>query len=1112
MKAFAQFATVLGLSLALIGSGTPAEDARAQSPQGETLLLRQPAINARHLVFVRAGDLWIADRSGANARRLTAHPAEENAPFLSPDGRFVAFLGHYNRNQDVYIIPVEGGQPQRLTFHPGADVVQGWTPDGRVLFSSAREVNGGRSAQLWSIAPGEAYPRKEMEARFAFGALKGDGRTLAYIPFGPAYNALYGGSSGWRQHRGGTTPSINILDLKAQTLVRVPGERVNDLNPMWVGDDLYFLSDRDGVSLALYRFDAAGGQVAKVASEAPWDIRWASASGGTIVFEAGGRLKEFTIASGQLRNLPIQIAQDVAQLAPRWVDAGQGPGGASLSPTGARALFNRRGEVFTVPTGKEGSTRNLTSTAVREYTPLWSPSGEQIAYISEAGGVQKLHLRDQRGLNAPRVLALGEDPTAFYQLRAWTSGPAPKILYSDSKLNLFAVNLATGRSTRLDTQAKWTDDVAVAVSPDGTWAAYTRAAPSGVTNLMLQNLETGRKVQASNGFAFVSDVVFSRDGKHLYFTASTNVGPSAFGLNMASSERPRRFGLYALTLAASGKSPFLRAPGDEEKPDKQKPGEEAKKSGAKGSAKPEESKPATVVDAEGLQGRISAFPAAERNYERLMVSEDGALYFLDRPQPGASNEPPRAKPDAETNLLRYDFTKREVQTVLSGVSEATLSADGKMLLLQREATAWSTAKVAETLKPEPLSLAGLRMRIEPRQEWAQIFDEAWRMERAYFYDRKLHGLDWAAVRARYEPLLAHVARREDLNALLGEMIGELQVGHNRVGGGDVHEEQRAPVGLLGADYRIEQGRYRFQRIYTGESWNPFLEAPLAKPGIGVKAGDFLIAVNGRELTDRDNIHEALQGSVGQQTTLLVNDRPVREGAREAVVEPIDNEGGLRLWDWVEANRRTVEAQSGGRVGYVYLPNTAEAGFSFFNRMYFAQSDKDGFIFDERANGGGQAADYIVDVLSAADLGGWRYAEGSAFSTPTVFSPGPKVMLIDQDAGSGGDFLPYAFKRRGIGALIGKRTWGGLIGISANPSLVDGGFLSVPYFRFFTPEGEWRIENEGTPPDVDVELDPLATNQGRDSQLERALAEVLRGLEGKGPQTRAAPPPPTQVGR
>lgn len=1105
MKAFARLAAVLGMGLAVAGAAAPAGHAATQSPPGEALLLRQPAINARHLVFVRAGDLWIADRNGGEARRLTAHPAEENFPFLSPDGRFVAFVGHYNRNQDVYIIPVEGGQPRRLTFHPGADIVQGWTPDGRVLFSSAREVNGGRSAQLWSIAPDEAYPRKEMEARFAFGALKADGRTLAYIPFGPAYNALYSGSSGWRQHRGGTTPSINILDLKAQSLVRVPGERVNDLNPMWVGDDLYFLSDRDGVSLALHRFDAASGQVVKVASAAPWDIRWASAADGAIVFEAGGRLQEFNVTSGKVRAIPIYIAQDAAQLAPRWVDAGQGPGGASLSPTGARALFDRRGEVFTVPTGKEGSARNLTSTAEREYTPLWSPSGEQIAYISEAGGVQKLHVRDQRGLAAPRVLPLGEDPAAFYELRAWAPG-GKRILYTDSRLNLFAIDLASGRSSKLDQHARWSD-TALAVSPDGVWAAYTHAGPSGVTNLMLQNLETGRKLQASNGFAFVSEVVFSRDGKHLYFTASTNIGPSVFGLNMASSERPRRFGLYALTLAAAGKSPFLRAAGDEPKQDKEKPAEEGKKA-----AKPEENRSATVVDGEGLLSRISAFPVAERNYDTLMVGEDGALYFLDRPQPGASNDPPRARPGAETSLLRYDFTKREVQSVLSGVSGVSMSADGKMLLLQREGAAWSTAKAGETLKLEPLALAGVRLRIDPRKEWAQIFDEVWRMERAYFYDRKLHGLDWAAVRARYEPLLAHVMRREDLNALLSEMIGELQVGHNRINGGDVHEEARAPVGLLGADYRIEQGRYRFARIYTGESWNPFLEAPLAKPGVSVKAGDFLIAVNGRELTGADNIHEALQGTVGQQTTLLVNDRPVREGAREAVVEPIDNENALRLWDWVETNRRTVEAQSGGRVGYVYLPNTAEAGFSFFNRMYFAQSDRDGFIFDERANGGGQAADYIVDVLSAGDLGGWRYPEGLPFSTPTAYNPGPKVMLIDQDAGSGGDFLPYAFKRRGIGPLIGKRTWGGLIGISTNPGLVDGGSLTVPYFRFFTPEGEWRIENEGTAPDIDVDLDPIAANQGRDTQLERAIGEVMRSLAGKGPQTRALPPPPTQVGR
>ena len=1099
---FALQASVWGLAAGLVAA---APQAAAQVP-GQTLLLRQPAVSRDHLVFVRAGDLWVAQRNGANPRRLTAHPAEERSPFISPDGRFVAFVGEYNRNADVYVVPIEGGQPKRLTFHPGQDVVQGWTPDGRVLFSSAREVNHGRSAQLYSIGLAEAYPTKVMEARFGFGAMKADGKTLAYIPFGPAHNALYGGSSGWRQHRGGTTPSINILDLRSQALSTIPGERVNDLNPLWVGDRIYFLSDRDSQSLALYSFDPASGAIEKRASEGPWDIRWASATDGAIVYEAGGRLKEYDIGTGAVREIQVKLAADVAQLASRWVDVSTSLGDASLSPSGQRALFSGRGEVFTVPTGKEGSTRNLTASgAVREYTPLWSREGDQIAYISDEGGVHALRIEDQRGLAAPRTLALGGDKTAFYQLLAWAPG-GKRIVYADSQLNLYALDVASGASTRIDTHDRWSDTEAT-VSPDGRWVAYTRRAASGVLDIVLYEFESKRRAVVSNGMAFVTAPVFSRDGAYLYFAASTNLGPSQFGLNMQSSERPQRFGLYALVLAADGKSPFLRDTADEEKP---KPEAPAAKKG-KAEAKPEAAK-AAKVDLEGLSGRIVAFPVAERNYDTLLVGEDGALFYIDRPQPGAANDPPGAQ-NGEAKLMRFDFEKREAKEVAGGVQGAAISADGKKLLLRQNGGKWSTAAIGETLKPEALNVSDARVKIDPQVEWAHIFDETWRMERAYFYDANLHGLDWAGVRARYEPLLAHVSRREDLNALLAEMIGELQVGHNRISGGDVHREQEAPTGLLGADYVIEQGRYRIARIYDGESWNPFLKAPLAEPGLGVKAGDFLIALNGQELTAQDNIHEALQGTVGKQVTLLVNTRPSREGAREIVVEPIDNESQLRLWEWVEGNRRLVEERSGGRVGYIYLPNTAQAGFSFFNRMYFAQADKDGFIFDERANGGGQAADYIVDTLSAQHLSGWKYREGLAFNTPTAFNYGPKVMLIDQDAGSGGDYLPYAFKRRGIGPLIGKRTWGGLIGISANPPLVDGGALTVPFFRFYTPEGEWRIENEGTPPDIDVALDPVATNRGQDTQLERALAEVMAGLEGKGRQAPlAAPPSPTVVGQ
>ncbi|HBB54850.1 MAG TPA: peptidase S41 [Hyphomonadaceae bacterium] len=1090
--------------------------------QAETLLLRQPSLGERHIAFIYAGDVWVADRSGANPRRLTTHPADERQPHLSPDGAWIAFTSNAEQNADVYVVPVAGGQPKRLTYHPGADIAQGWTADGRVLFSSARAVNHGRSAQAYAIAPDATFPEKLMEARFFSGDFDDSGARLAFLPFGPAYNALYGGTSGWRQHRGGTTPSITILDVKAQSAVQIPGERLNDLNPMWVGGQVYFLSDRDGISLALHRFDPASGQVDKVASAAPWDMRWASAHGQTIAFEAGGRLHLFDVAAGTTQALAISLAADAAQIAPRWEDLARNFEDFSLSPTGQRALISARGEAFTVPTGKDGSTRNVTASgSLREYTPLWSPDGAQIALIVDDGKGQRLRLIDQKGLAPPRDIAL-PSAGAFHRLGTWTSD-GKHIVFEDNNLNLYLAEIASGAIKTIDSHARFAA-FNPASSPDGAWIAYVREQSNGFGAIQLYEIATGRKIQVGDGLADQDAPVFSRDGAYLYFAASVNHGPAQFGLNMQSRERPQRYGLYAAVLSKDGASPFLRKAADEEVKSAETPavaaeparGRNRAANGAAANAAPEAKadKPkATKVDSDGLSARIVAFPLAERAYGALMVGEDNALYYIDGRQPGASYDPPGSTPGAENRLMRYDFAKREASPALTGVLAASISRDGKKILLQPGPNRLAIADIGATLKPEPLNLGDLRAKIYPREEWAFIFDETWRMEREYFYAENLHGLDWTAIGARYRPLLGHVTRREDLNALLAEMIGEMQVGHNRIGGGDVHQETPAPVGLLGADYSVAQGHYRFEKIYAGEQWTPFLRAPLGQPGLNVKAGDFLIAINGRDLTSADNIHAAMQGTVDKQTILLVNDRPSRDGAREITVEPIANEQQLRLWSWVETNRREVLARSNGRVGYVYLPNTAEAGFDLFNRMYYAQAHLDGIIFDERANGGGQAADYVVDVLSAGYLGGWRYRAGIPNNTPTAGHYGPKVMLIDQDAGSGGDFLPYAFRRREIGPLIGKRTWGGLIGISANPALVDGGNLTVPYFRFYSPEGEWRIENEGTPPDIDVALDPVATNQGRDTQLERGLAEVLRALEGKGPQARlTAPPLPTEPGK
>jgi len=497
----------------------------------------------------------------------------------------------------------------------------------------------------------------------------------------------------------------------------------------------------------------------------------------------------------------------------------------------------------------------------------------------------------------------------------------------------------------------------------------------------------------------------------------------------------------------------------------------------------------------------------------LEVASDGALFYLSRRQPGAITEPPAAAHEPDGDLYRYSFEDREEKSVKSRLADFSTSANRKKLLLNLGEGKFEVADAGEKLDPKPVDISGLRMFVDPREEWRQIFEETWRMEQQYFYDPNMHGLDWQAIRARYEPLLPFVLRREDLNDLLVEMIGEVQVGHNRISGGDLENERTAGVGLLGADFKVEKNLYRIQKIYHGDRWNPYLVGPLGAPGVKAAEGDAILAINGHALDGSSNIFALLAGTVDKQTAVTLSRDGTAATARTAVVIPIASETALRQWEWVQRNRDYVDHRTGGRVAYVYLPDTADIGFTYFNRMFFAATDKDAVIVDDRRNSGGQAANYVLEVLNRKYLAGWKDRDGLVANTPAGAIYGPKVMLIDQDAGSGGDFLPYGFKRLGLGKLIGTRTWGGLIGISANPPLIDGGTLTVPFFRFYTPDGEWRVENEGVAPDIEVPLDPLAVNEDRDPQLDAAIAEVLEQLKTAKPMPlKTAPPFPTQVGK
>ncbi|MEP5937078.1 MAG: PDZ domain-containing protein [Erythrobacter sp.] len=1088
------------LAAALLTSSILAAPLSAEAQ--ETKLLRDPALSDNALAFAYAGDIWIAEADGSNPRRLTSHAADESNPIFSPDGTKIAFTADYDGNDDVFVVDVTGGQPQRLTWHPGNDRAIDWSPNGEeVALVSAREVRSGRSGQLYHVALTGGLPTKISEAVVAGGAYDETGRIFANAPWGSGNANLTGGVNGWRGYRGGRTPSLQLIDFEGDSATTIPGDRTTEFDPVWMDGTLYFLSDRWNMRSNIHSFDPASGELSQLTSNADWDIRNITAKNGRIVYEAGGVFHTFDVASGAISRLPITLAADLPARQAGWKNVSEQMTAASLSPSGKRVAVTARGEVFTVPTDK-GATRNISqSTSVRDYGAIWSEDGTQIAYVTDNGSGQVLVIEDQSGIKPVRTISLGEN---FYELIGWGNG-GETIVYSSNTLTLHGLNVAAGTSWQIATSESRNGNFDAAMSPKGRWISFTTRGANANAELHLYDLTTRRQYPVTGNFADIGSPVFSKDGKLLFFTASTNAGTVFAGLDMTTQDRPYRAGIYAAVLEADGKSPLAPVLANEEA-DTSGDDEDGEDSDEKGSADKDSG---VAVSPANIANRIVALPVPEAFYTDIATAKDGALFYVERVQAGVSTGPGSGVENSR--LMRFDFEEREASSVGAGYTGVSTDSEGAKLLLAKPNGSLATADAGEKLEPEAVSMSGVRMNIDPLAEWTQIFGDVWRMEKEYFYDPNLHGLDWAGVRAKFEPLLPHLGRREDLNELLVEMAGEMGVGHNYIGGGDVYDNSSASPGLLGADIAIENGRYRIKRIFTGEQWNPFLAAPLAAPGVDVNEGDYIIAVNGQELTASDNIYAALSGSAGSQVALTVASTPTA-ARRTSTVEPAGTERQLRLWSWIEDNRKRVDQASGGTVAYVYMPNTAGAGYTFFNRMYFSQTDKQALILDERSNGGGQAANYIIDVLSRKWMSGWKDREGINWSTPGGGIYGPKVMLIDQDAGSGGDWMPYAFREAGLGTLIGRRTWGGLIGISANPGLIDGGFLTVPFFRFYDRNGRYTVENEGVAPDIRVDLDPIALDRGQDTQLEAAISVVMQQLEGNPPPARPAPPYPTEIGK
>ena len=1119
--------TALWTTLALAASAQAADPPR---------LLQQPAVSRDLIAFGYGGDIWTVARAGGRATRLTTGVGIENAPLFSPDGRTIAFTGEYDGNIDVYTVPVTGGVPHRVTYHPAPDSAVAWSRDGKSLLFRSNRASASRYVQLYTVpAEGGVATRLPLPMAYA-GQMSPDGGAIAYSPLASAFGFGFDRYTAWGNYRGGMAGTVWITTLPGLKSVEVPHETASDFSPVYAGGKLYFLSARKG-PVGVFSYDPATGAVAEAFHNTGPDIRSLSTDGETLIFDRLGELYTLT-PGGQPQRLAVDVAGDLPDVRPRILNVGDEVENVAVSPTGLRVAVEAHGEILTVPI-KHGAVRNLTnSPGAAEREPAWSPDGQSVAYFSDADGLYALHVASQTGAqeggpNPVRKFKLSPEP-AYYFRPVW-SPDSKKIAFRDNRLHTYVLDLPTGKLSTVgepDTFGGFAQSSdGVAWSPDSRWLAYAHSTASHMHVLMLWSAATGAVTQLTDGLADVRDPAFDRNGKYLYFLASNNAGAAQYGLDMTSDLYRPTSSVYALSLAKSTLSPVAPESDDEktaaEARAKAKEADDATPAGrqgdenaaAKGKAAPKTPAPPppTPLDVASLSvgetaGRIIALPLPPKPYRNLKTGKPGVLYVLtdSEAQDVDSDDPPAGE------LSRWTLEDRKAEKLVDDVMDYQLSADGEKLLLTLSPPPSPGGPDPSGKPPQPtfrvvpadkplkdddksgeVKLDTLAVRVDPAAEWAQMYREVWRIERAYFYDPAFHGVDTVAAETRLASYLAGVQSRSDLNYLFQEMLSAFSVGHLRGSGGAIPTAKKVPGGLLGADYVVKGGRWCFAKIYTGGSWSPDAKAPLAQPGLDLHEGDCLLAVNGEPLSGDADIQGPLEGTAGQAVVLKI--AAAGGGvARDVTVIPVRSEAKLRYLDWVEGSRRKVSELSGGKLAYVHLPDTGGQGFTAFNRYYFAQTDKQGAIIDERFNGGGQVADYVVEVLGRKLASYWQPRYGTPEHSPSSAIYGPKVMISNESAGSGGDYLPWLFKHEKIGPVVGKRTWGGLVGIGGIPVLMDGGHVTSPSVGFFNPKGEWEVENHGVDPDYVVEQDPALVAAGHDPQLEAAVALALDALKKGSP--------------
>jgi len=1047
----------------------------------EARLLRFPAIHGDQVVFTYAGDLYTVNSKGGVARRLTSHSGFEMFPKFSPDGKSIAFTGQYDGNTEIYKIPSSGGEPKRLTWTSTLsrdevsdrmgpnNITLGWTPDGKdVLFRSRMTTFNDFLGQLYTVNANGGLHEELPLPRGGFASYSPDGSKIVY-------NRIFREFRTWKRYRGGMCDDIWTYDFKTKKTEQLVDTLDQEIEPMWFKDRIYFLSDRDpSKRMNLYVLNLATKAVKQVTNFADFDVKFPSLGDKAIAFEQAGFIWKLDLGTDKYEKIPIELNEDFATSRTALLSVADKVASGTPSPDGKRVCLSARGELFTIPSGP-GITRNFTNTpGAHDRDPHWSPDGKNIAFISDISGEDEIMLVASDAKSAPTALTSKGD---VYKYSLYWSPDSKKILWTDRKFRVRYIDVATKQIIEVVQSKHWEINDAV-WSPDSKWVSWSETSDTGMDKIRIYNLVTKVVTDVTDGWHESNSPAFSGDGKFLFFVSNRDLNPiySSTEWNHAYRDMAR---IYAVALAKDTPSPFKPKTDEPEN----KPATDAKDKDSK-------------IDLTGFSERTFQIPTPPGNYRNLQ-SVGSAVWYI-----RSSSKDPRS------TFATYDLATR-AETNLGSVSSFDITADGKKTLVSVDGKFAVIDLPKASVTPSSfLDLSGMEVQLDRKAEWKQIYHECWRQMRDFFYDPNLHGVDWIALRNRYETLLPHVRHRADLSYVIGELIGELNAGHAYVGGGDLPAVRKIPLGQLGAklEKHTPSGYVKITRILEGSTWEPGLASPLAAPGVNAKVGDYLIAIDNKPVNEMASPYQALVNKVGKPVVIKINSKPEANGAREVVIVPIDNEGPLYYRDWIEKNRKRIDEASKGKVGYIHVPDMMQAGLNEFARQFYPQLKKSALIIDMRGNGGGNVSPMLIERLRR-EIAMIGIARGTPPSVdPRGMMHGPMVCLMNEFSASDGDLFPYRFRQHKLGKLIGKRSWGGVIGIRGTLPLLDGGTLNKPEFSRYDIEGkEWIIEGKGVTPDIIVDNDPAIEYSGKDQQLERAIEEILNELKTK--EKKLPPPPP-----